>query len=486
MDPHALPVTDDADEVFHPERRPDPGSPGARTLAFLVTVLIFSIVAGLQALASKGASTAPPTEAGERRLTPAAGSAIELSSKVQVAVSEWWGREVAAQLGDPGNEAKTPEEQIRAAIVRGEVFGPESALARLEQIEEQLRAEAEEGSIEQELLGDVEALRRVYAEGSRAIRGEEREGLLARHGWFGELAIRWDAGEGDADRLAIVREGRRVVVVFLSVLTGVGGLALVGLTLLITLSVRASAGQMPRRFEAPAPGGSVYLEMFALFLGAFLVVSILGDFLVSRLPLGKEGQLAVKACLQWGLLGVAAWPLVRGSTWSQTRQDLGLTRGAGVLKEIGCGVVGYLATLPALLLSFVVVVVLVMLLSDAEGGPRPHNPVVEQVSSGGMLSVVVFASLAMVWAPICEELVFRGALYRHVRSRLAWPLCAGLTAVLFAFMHGYGPLFTPPLIVLGFAFAWMREWRGSLVASITMHAIHNSILMMLIVAMRGA
>ena len=30
-----------------------------------------------------------------------------------------------------------------------------------------------------------------------------------------------------------------------------------------------------------------------------------------------------------------------------------------------------------------------------------------------------------------------------------------------------------PLISLGFMFAFMREWRGSLIAPITAHFIHN-------------
>lgn len=44
-------------------------------------------------------------------------------------------------------------------------------------------------------------------------------------------------------------------------------------------------------------------------------------------------------------------------------------------------------------------------------------------------------------------------------------------------MHGYSPSLFPPLIVLGSGFAIIRWWRGSLVASVTAHALHNGTLM---------
>ena len=49
------------------------------------------------------------------------------------------------------------------------------------------------------------------------------------------------------------------------------------------------------------------------------------------------------------------------------------------------------------------------------------------------------------------------------------------TASVFGFMHGYGPLLVFPLIALGMVFSFLREWRGSLVACITAHAVHNTV-----------
>jgi hypothetical protein len=99
--------------------------------------------------------------------------------------------------------------------------------------------------------------------------------------------------------------------------------------------------------------------------------------------------------------------------------------------------------------------------------------VIDIVSQADPVVLFLIFLLATVWAPLTEELVFRGALYRWFRGRLVWPLSAFLVGLLFAFMHSYGPLMVSPLVALGFMFSFMREWRGSIIACMTAHFIHN-------------
>jgi membrane protease YdiL (CAAX protease family) len=73
-----------------------------------------------------------------------------------------------------------------------------------------------------------------------------------------------------------------------------------------------------------------------------------------------------------------------------------------------------------------------------------------------------------------EEAVFRGGMYRQLRSRLSVLGAAGISALTFGLMHGYMFLLLGPVICLGFVFALMREWRGSLIASMTAHFMHNA------------
>ena len=81
--------------------------------------------------------------------------------------------------------------------------------------------------------------------------------------------------------------------------------------------------------------------------------------------------------------------------------------------------------------------------------------------------------------------MFRGAFYHHLRSRLPWPLAAGLVGVLFAAIHPQGWSAIPLLGAVGFVFAAMREWRGSIIAPIVAHAINNGAVVTLLVLATG-
>ena len=49
-----------------------------------------------------------------------------------------------------------------------------------------------------------------------------------------------------------------------------------------------------------------------------------------------------------------------------------------------------------------------------------------------------------------------------------------VSALMFGLMHGYNILLLGPVITLGFVFALMREWRGSLICTMTAHFMHNA------------
>jgi membrane protease YdiL (CAAX protease family) len=170
------------------------------------------------------------------------------------------------------------------------------------------------------------------------------------------------------------------------------------------------------------------------------------------------------------------------------REAIGMVAPRGVMREIGLGIVGYITALPLFVAGVLAVVLLhsIVTFFSGEEPAAPSNPIVELLSSSNVWMIVAFGLTAVVWAPLCEELVFRGALLRHFSGRV--PMVAGclLSALLFAFMHNYGPIMTPPLVMLGFAFALMRWWRGSLIASMTAHALHNGSLLLLVLVLLEA
>ena len=161
-----------------------------------------------------------------------------------------------------------------------------------------------------------------------------------------------------------------------------------------------------------------------------------------------------------------------------------------MLKEIGCGFAAYLASVPVYFMGVVVVFVL-MILSEAfkaatgnTAAPEAMtNPVMDIIAASGPLGILLFFLLATLWAPITEELIFRGALHKYFRGRLHWVFAGLFSALLFAFMHNYGAMMVAPLIALGFMFAFMREWRGSIIASMTAHFIHNATLFIFMITL---
>ncbi len=88
--------------------------------------------------------------------------------------------------------------------------------------------------------------------------------------------------------------------------------------------------------------------------------------------------------------------------------------------------------------------------------------------------VVLLVLLAVVAAPLFEELFFRGFVFRGLANSWGWPAGAAMTAIVFGAAHLQLSVFLP-LFALGFALAWVYQRTGSIWTSIALHAIFNGI-----------
>jgi membrane protease YdiL (CAAX protease family) len=80
---------------------------------------------------------------------------------------------------------------------------------------------------------------------------------------------------------------------------------------------------------------------------------------------------------------------------------------------------------------------------------------------------------ASVWAPMVEELTFRGLLYGTLRTRLGpWP-SAILSAVLFTLPHGYATAGSLSVLMSGLLWAWAYERTRSLLPGLLAHSANN-------------
>jgi membrane protease YdiL (CAAX protease family) len=87
------------------------------------------------------------------------------------------------------------------------------------------------------------------------------------------------------------------------------------------------------------------------------------------------------------------------------------------------------------------------------------------------IMIIVFAAAI---APVIEEFLFRFFLYNVIKRYFGRLLGVILSALLFAAAHAHFPSFVP-LFILGSCFAIAYEWSGSILVSMTMHSLFNSV-----------
>ncbi len=92
-------------------------------------------------------------------------------------------------------------------------------------------------------------------------------------------------------------------------------------------------------------------------------------------------------------------------------------------------------------------------------------------ASGSALTVSLVEYV--IFAPIFEEIAFRGLLYAILRRRLSFAPAALLSASVFALAHGYGFIGFVSVLWSGFLWAWLYEKTGSLIPGMIAHAMNN-------------
>jgi len=109
------------------------------------------------------------------------------------------------------------------------------------------------------------------------------------------------------------------------------------------------------------------------------------------------------------------------------------------------------------------------------GGGSSKQNIVEFFSASRTIEerimIIVFA---VAIAPIVEEFVFRFFIYGVLKRYVGCLLGVILSSLLFAAAHAHFPSFVP-LLVLGSCFAIAYEWSGSILVSMTMHSLFNSL-----------
>ena len=274
---------------------------------------------------------------------------------------------------------------------------------------------------------------------------------------------------------------------------GLVGLVWLGIAAWRALSHPTALMRAPRADEGDRYAWT-FVCIFGVMAGLGLALSIaLGGSSATAEPAPETvemgiGGLVVQMAVMLVPLAGLAWACRGGRSWSQVRQDVGITSGAGVVREVGYGVLTWCAAVPLAAVGLVIALILAALTGTAVSDAT--HPIQEALADGGLAVRLALLVLAAVIAPLVEEIVFRGVLYRHLRERLgglghfaSFVVAALASSALFAAIHPQGIVFAPILAGLGVAFCIARELRGSLIAPMVAHGINNALIVGLNIAL---
>ena len=258
-----------------------------------------------------------------------------------------------------------------------------------------------------------------------------------------------------------------------------------------------------------------------------LLLLLVGLFLLWRLVLSPAGRAAPQRLQPWAiswfdfgllslavLLGSLACQVLLGALVSPLSRDLeadfrlvlhGALFQGGLLVGVCIGVfalrhkvhaiegpasvpgrpnplLGGAATLVTALPVLLALNLLWTWLLERFGFPLDQQELVElfrRADSPALVGVVVF--MAVLVAPVVEELIFRAGIFRFLRTRIPRPVALGLQAVVFALLHGNFAAFAP-LVVLGITFALAYERSGRILVPIIAHGLFNLNTILLLLA----
>jgi membrane protease YdiL (CAAX protease family) len=351
-------------------------------------------------------------------------------------------------------DAHSPEDDIRLAIMAGELVGQESALERLGSL-----AGTE---LSPDLTADAAAARTIYQVGPSALSSEAADRLIRRYGYIGQVALAYGVEPDRQPRKSLVAAAQQFTVRAAAVAAGLVLVGLLSFGLFATAIVLAALGKIRRAYVPDPSVKDIFLEDFAIYLILFL-------------SLGVALRLFGATSLHWEWLALLIIPLVilwnrkRGLTHDQQQQGLGWHPGRGWLQEAGVGIAGYLAGIPIIALGCFITAVLIQITGKVVASP------VMNMLKGGLWDTVALFALVCIFAPLLEETMFRGVLFHHMRRRWSFAVGALAVSLIFALMHPQGWVAAPALGGVAMVLAALREWRGSLIAPMAAHACNNFI-----------
>lgn len=481
----------DSSELFQAELVPEqsgiePASPdsGAGWTSYLSWFAILLIVVGIFGWNVVG----PLFEDKETEATKTNMMQVNVAAKSVLGQRVLFPDQPAPALPD---QSGSVEQRIGMILIENEIKGAATALKSLERLDKIIAEEnytpTENQTRLRTIAGDLLSDYREEEWGAKSLSGDDREFFVGQLGWVGQLGLAPKESPNVAERQELTSHSSKKMIMMFS-LCGVGGLsAFLGLAGFIFATVMISRRRLQSSFVNQSQRAPIYLETFAIWMVLFIAMNFGIAYLAQFVKLeGKFTGSAITLSIFFGSLVVLIWPVFRGISFSEVRKDIGWKL-KNPFVEIGAGIATYLAMLPilgfALIIASILMFVSTNMQSESPLAPTGGaiHPIQDQIATGDFTIWLGVFLTACVAAPIVEETMFRGVLYRHLRDstsrKVLWSsvlFSCLVNGLIFALIHPQGIIGIPLLTTLAVGMSLAREWRSSLVASMTMHAINNA------------
>ena len=253
------------------------------------------------------------------------------------------------------------------------------------------------------------------------------------------------------------------------------GLLLLACWLLDTsLGRKALADSRPRRNSMPP-----YLPLVPLLLW-FGAVSM-AVVLVQKLTPGLQGwQKMFRDNLVMSIgavVTITAMMFLAHVHFARRLKGFGLNIKT-IIKDFFMAILHLLAVWPLILAAVTITIFFAKMFTDQDYQMQQHQQL-ETITEYTQLPLrIMIVFVAVVIAPLLEELMFRGFVQTTIRSFInirnsAWPAIAA-SSVFFAIMHA-DPGHWPSLFILGVCLGYSYEKSGSLLRPIFIHLFFNAI-----------
>jgi membrane protease YdiL (CAAX protease family) len=227
--------------------------------------------------------------------------------------------------------------------------------------------------------------------------------------------------------------------------------------------------------------------------GRALVVGVVTNLLLAQVLVAAVALIALgvtnaddPATVYVGVIGDLAWlgfMLIWLYRWHPGWRDrIGILTGGRGVRDALIGFGGGLLLYPLISLAIAVpLTYLFQRLSGSEATTPDQLP--QHLNTVQSIASVV---LAVLVAPVVEELYFRGVVFRSLRDRHGFWIGALVSGAIFGLVH-YVPapwqdsvLLQSIMVFTGIALAWIYERRGNLVANVAAHTAFNTVGIVLI------